>query len=186
MIRVFLLFFLFMGISSCVLINPQTRSEKFENSAQFKGGEVRQRHDEETELKLLENALQGREELLQYGRASPYFLSRQERLDFLRQPNYRKRQEWLKSKQFWTRVNEKQRQFASLIQQRDIAVGMTSEQVKESWGPPTEISVSGAPQLGNMVWIYRTQMASQHGFQDVKRYVYFEGGVVTGWDTQSF
>ncbi|MCX7674761.1 MAG: hypothetical protein N2Z70_02890 [Bdellovibrionaceae bacterium] len=184
--RIPVLLILIILASSCIALKTQTRSENVVESSRSVNFGNRISRDEETELKLLENALQGREELLQYGRASPYFANLQERLEFLRQPNYRKRQEWLKQKQFWSRVSDKQKQFAPLIQQKDLAIGMTSEQVKESWGQPTEVSVSGAPQLGNMVWIYRTQVATQQGFQDIKKYVYFEGGVVTGWDTQSF
>jgi hypothetical protein len=137
------------------------------------------------DLKLLENKIQGRHELDQYTRALPYFRNQREKIEFLSLEGFKRRQYWLQEKNFWNRIGEKEVQFSSLIKSQDVAVGMTSENLKKSWGEPREIFVSGLPQFGNSRWVYLKQVPTPDGYKTQKRIVYFEGGLVAGWDTQS-
>lgn len=61
---------------------------------------------------------------------------------------------------------------------------MPAEYVKKSWGEPVNIEVSGNPIYRNERWQYNKQVATPQGYKQEKRYVYFEGGRVVGWETE--
>ncbi len=73
------------------------------------------------------------------------------------------------------------REFASLIQEKDIAIGMDRESVRESWGDPREIQVAGNPSRQNERWTYVEFLPSPDGYQAKYRTLYFERGELVGW-----
>jgi hypothetical protein len=149
-----------------------------------KGIHPSQETDLELELKLLENRLKGHQEIEQYAKALPYFRDISERVSFLRLESFKARQKWFIQNDFWSRVAQLDAKFEPVIKAQDIAVGMTSEHVKKSWGEPNQVFVSGIPQFGNSRWVYIKQTPTPNGFRIQKRIVYLESGLVTGWDTQ--
>jgi hypothetical protein len=60
------------------------------------------------------------------------------------------------------------------IQQSDILLGMTKDEVVNSWGAPLKVEVAGNPSYENERWFYRPNGAS--------KYIYFESGKVEGWE----
>lgn len=71
-----------------------------------------------------------------------------------------------------------------LIDDNDIATGMTKKAVQDSWGPADDILVSGNPIYGNEKWIYKGQIGSSEGYVTEIRTVLFENGRVVGWNTK--
>jgi len=69
-----------------------------------------------------------------------------------------------------------------LVDQNDITPGMTKQAVKDAWGEPEAIDVAGNPIYGNERWQYREQITSSEGYQTETRMVYFESGLVVGWE----
>jgi hypothetical protein len=174
-------------ISLLGCIQVQTRSSHEMTTAEGatqRARSQRQETDSEIELKLLENRLKGNQEIEQYSKALPYFRDLSERILFLRLESFKARQKWLIQNDFWSRVSQLDAKFAAIIKAQDIAVGMTSEQLKKSWGEPNQVFVSGIPQFGNGRWVYIKQAPTPDGFKIQKRIVYLESGLVTGWDTQ--
>jgi hypothetical protein len=135
-------------------------------------------------LKQLENRLSSKKEVEQYSKALPWFKSDSERIDFLRQPDFEARQEWLNRNQFSKRSQLSKIEFQELIQAEDIAIGMPQSLVAQSWGEPQSIEVSGQPEFRNERWRYFRYISTQDGFRPEKRTVYFEGGRVVGWDVE--
>jgi len=62
------------------------------------------------------------------------------------------------------------------IQTRDIILGMTRQDVMESWGQPAQREVAGSGSRGHERWIY----GSRYNFSG-SRTVIFEDGRVAGW-----
>ena len=62
------------------------------------------------------------------------------------------------------------------IQARDVVLGMTREQVQNSWGYPQEREVAGREGSGHERWTYGSKF-SLNG----SRVVIFENGRVAGW-----
>lgn len=135
-------------------------------------------------LKQLENRLSSKKEVEQYSKALPWFKSDSERIEFLRQPNFEARQEWLNTNQFSKRSQLAKSEFQELIQAQDIALGMPQSLVAQSWGEPQNIEVSGQPEFRNERWRYFKYISTQDGFRPEKKTVYFEGGRVVGWDVE--
>lgn len=135
-------------------------------------------------LKQLENRLSSKKEIEQYSKALPWFKSDSETIDFLRQPTFEARQEWLNRNQFSKRSQLAKSEFQELIQVQDIALGMPQSLVAQSWGEPHSIEVSGQPEFRNERWRYFKYISTQDGFRPEKKTVYFEGGRVVGWDVE--
>lgn len=57
------------------------------------------------------------------------------------------------------------------VESHQVAVGMTEEQVRTSWGPPTSVNSSSSGEQ----WVYRRGNSAA-------QYVYFRGGLVSGWN----
>ena len=55
-----------------------------------------------------------------------------------------------------------------------IAIGMTAEQVRASWGPPHDINRTVTANSVREQWVYGYGAST-------RKYVYFENGVVTSW-----
>jgi len=184
MIRFFGLSLFFLLFSGCIQIQTRSTLDEGQSHKVTSEGARHENEDLEVELKLLENRLKGSQEIEQYTKALPYFQNLKERVTFLGLNTFKARQKWFIEQDFWSRVNELDRKFAAVIKGHDIAVGMTSDQLKKSWGDPTQVFVSGLPQFGNGRWVYVRQVSTPDGFKAQKRVVYLESGLVTGWDTQ--
>lgn len=71
----------------------------------------------------------------------------------------------------------------SLIENGDIAIGMSREAVRESWGTPQVVEVSGTSKFGNERWTYREYLPSRDGYVSQDRVIIFKSGRVAGWKT---
>lgn len=127
------------------------------------------------ELRSLED-LQSEESLAFYNRYKPKLGSTSEKIYFLNLPPY-ERKEYLKTKGIISEekapaFNAVERIFA--VRKSDILMGMTKDDVLESWGKPMRVEVAGNPRYQNERWLYRMNGAS--------KYIYFESGQVQGWE----
>ncbi|MEZ0390794.1 MAG: hypothetical protein ACAH59_01165 [Pseudobdellovibrionaceae bacterium] len=135
-------------------------------------------------LKQLENSLSTRKETEQYSKALPWFQNDYERVQFLSLPGFEARQKWLTDKGFNSRSGSVQTDMKDLIEAQDIAVGMPQSVVRQSWGDPDTVEVSGNPQFKNERWRYNRYVSSQDGYKSEHRTVYFEGGKVVAWELE--
>lgn len=134
-------------------------------------------------LKRYERELEGRAEKEQYYRAKPLLKNDSERIRFLNLGSTNKRDRYLASVGIDGDNIVHPQEIQQLIDENDIAAGMTKQAVKESWGAPDEVEVAGNPMYGNEQWKYTEQVTSSDGYMTEKRVVYFEGGRVVGWQT---
>jgi len=139
---------------------------------------------QKTRLKQLENSLSTRKETEQYSKALPWFYNDQERIQFLSLPGFEARQKWLSDREFSNRVGSVQQEMKELVEAQDIAVGMPQALVRQAWGDPDNVEVSGNPQFKNERWRYNRYVSSQDGYKSERRVVYFEGGKVVGWELE--
>ena len=135
-------------------------------------------------LKRAEKDLEGKSEREQYYKAKPYLSNDLERLQFLRLDSTASRDRFLNSKGINGDQVSHPPAMQSLVEQNDIAAGMTRKAVKESWGPPDDVEVAGNPIYGNERWKYSEQVTSSEGYMTEKRTVFFESGRVVGWETR--
>ncbi|CAN5483707.1 hypothetical protein BH10BDE1_BH10BDE1_24840 [soil metagenome] len=135
-------------------------------------------------LKRAEKGLEGKSEREQYYKAKPYLSNDLERLQFLRLDSTASRDRFLNSKGMNGDQVTHPPAMQSLVEQNDIAAGMTRKAVKESWGPPDDVEVAGNPIYGNEKWRYSEQVTSSEGYMTEKRTVIFESGRVVGWETR--
>lgn len=135
-------------------------------------------------LKQLENSLSTRKETEQYSKALPWFRTDLERIEFLSLPGFESRQKWLNEKSFNSRANMTKNELHDLIEAQDIALGMPQSLVRQSWGDPDSVEVSGNPQFKNERWRYNRYVSTQDGYKPEKKVVYFEGGKVVGWEVE--
>lgn len=139
---------------------------------------------QKTQLKQLENALSTRKETEQYSKALPWFTNDQERIQFLRLPGFEARQKWLSDNNFSSRSSTVMTSMKELVEAQDIAVGMPQSLVRQAWGDPDSVEVSGNPQFKNERWRYNKFVSTQDGYKPEKKIVYFEGGKVVGWELE--
>jgi hypothetical protein len=135
-------------------------------------------------LKQLENSISNKKEMEQYSKALPWFYNEQERIQFLSLPGFEARQKWLADREFNSRMSEVQSSMKELVEAQDIAVGMPQSLVRQSWGEPDSVEVSGNPQFKNERWRYNRYVSSQDGYKPERRTVYFEGGKVVAWELE--
>jgi hypothetical protein len=135
-------------------------------------------------LKRSEKQLEGKSEREQYYKAKPYLKNDIERLQFLRLDSTVARDRYLNSKGINGEQITHPPEVQSLVDQNDIAAGMTRQAVKESWGAPDDVEVAGNPLYGNEKWKYSEQVTSSEGYMTEKRTVFFESGRVVGWETR--
>lgn len=69
------------------------------------------------------------------------------------------------------------------VEIRDLALGMSMDQVRASWGEPRDVAIAGDPRHGNQRWTYR-EVASRYFSGSSDRTVFFEDGKVAGWKTR--
>lgn len=144
--------------------------------------EFRQLYQEHLELRELEKTLVNEREKRQYYEQMPYFRDKKMQIDFLKQPGFFARQNWLMQNKMNWQGDANQRELEKLAEEKDISLGMTQELVRRSWGKPDAIEVAGNPLYRNERWIYQGYQASSEGYELQSRRVYFEGGRVVGWD----
>lgn len=140
--------------------------------------------DSKSRLKQLENSLSSQRELAQYSRALPWLKNDQEKIDFLELPGFEARQKWLNENDVTGRMNRINSQMQELVDAQDIALGMPESLVKKSWGDPDSIEVSGSPQFRNFRWKYNKYVSTPDGYKMERKFVYFEGGKVVGWEVE--
>lgn len=150
------------------------------------GGRVSEQENisQKTRLKQLENSLSTRKETEQYSKALPWFNGDAERIDFLSLPGFEARQRWLTQKDFNSRSALVTQSMKDLVEAQDIALGMPQSLVRQSWGDPETVEVSGNPQFKNERWRYNKYVSTQDGYKPEKKVVYFEGGKVVGWEVE--
>lgn len=137
----------------------------------------------QSERKNLEDSLRTPEEKRQYVRYRPY-LSEAERIEFLQLPDVYSRERWIQNRGYGFSSERHSRNIASLIEQNDIALGMGKEAVRESWGDPDYIEVSGNPKFENERWRFSLPVQTSDGYHIEERLVYFENGRVVGWQSR--
>jgi hypothetical protein len=138
---------------------------------------------ERKHLRELERALDSEKERQQYSKVLPWLKNDEEKINLLEIPSVEGRQVWINKNKIWSRAQDL-KEFDDVVESQDIAVGMPAEYVKKSWGEPVNIEVSGNPIYRNERWQYNKQVSTPQGYKQEKRYVYFEGGRVVGWETE--
>ncbi len=139
---------------------------------------------QKTQLKKMENSLSNKKEIEQYSKALPWFQNEEERLEFLATPGFEERQRWMSEKSFSSRSNAMKTDMKDLVEAQDIALGMPQALVRQSWGDPDAVEVSGNPVFKNERWRYNKFVSTQDGYKPEKKTVYFEGGKVVGWELE--
>lgn len=135
-------------------------------------------------LRQLENRLESNRERDQYSKVLPWLSGDDEKIELLSIPSLEGRQAWINSKNIWNRSKAPNQETRQLIETGDISVGMAMEHVRKAWGEPQGVDVSGNPIYKNERWRYVRYVSSSEGYRQEKRFVYFEGGRVVGWETE--
>ncbi len=128
----------------------------------------------ERELVALEDS-QSESNLELYSLHKHKFHSTSEKIFFLKLPKGERR-DYLVSKGM---IKEQKNAFSdrmrvAAIRQSDVMMGMTKNDVMDSWGRPARVEVAGNPTYENERWAYNVNGAT--------KYIYFEGGKVGGWE----
>ena len=134
----------------------------------------------EVQLQDLEDQLQTNTEKERYYNYKPYLSLSQQQI-YLQLPPGRSRTTFAESIVAAKRNNINPA-VADLIENQDITLGMTTDQVQESWGEPDLVEVAGNHVYGNKRWKYRKFVSSEDGYTQQTRIVYFEAGKVSGWE----
>jgi hypothetical protein len=132
-------------------------------------------------LKRQERRLSSRREKKQYFDLRSALRSDRERLAFLSLPTYEARERWASARGLKTSEESDSDDMTKAIESNDIALGMSSKAVTESWGDPDAVEVAGDPVYGFERWKYNRYVSGDEGYQKELRIVYFEGGRVVGW-----
>ena len=132
----------------------------------------------------LEKRLNSNREKEHYSRLLPWFESKEERLNYLFEPDLNSKEKFAQEFGIWQRAQNPSATVLALVRSQDIALGMPHVYVRQSWGEPQKIEVSGDPYFKNERWKYVRQISTPQGFKQEKRTVFFEGGKVAGWDTE--
>jgi outer membrane protein assembly factor BamE (lipoprotein component of BamABCDE complex) len=131
-----------------------------------------------------EKALEGKREREQYFKNKPYMKNDRDRLEFLQLGSFESRARWLNAKGVQASMTQHAPDVQALVDINDVALGMTKQAVKDSWGEPDLVEVAGNPIYGNERWHYSEQTSSTEGYRSQHRLVYFESGRVVGWESR--
>jgi hypothetical protein len=128
----------------------------------------------ERELVGLEDS-QSESNLAFYNLHKNKFNSTSEKIYFLKLPKG-ERTPYLISKGI---IKQKKHQYnerirAQAIRHADVMMGMSKNDVVDSWGRPVRVEVAGNPSYENERWAYNVNGAT--------KYIYFESGKVGGWE----
>ncbi len=143
----------------------------------------RQSVAERRKVRELERTLDSEKERKHYSKVLPFLLMDKEKIDYLTIDSIEGRQAWVNRNKIWSRIKSN-RNFQELIESQDIAVGMTADLVKKSWGEPEAVDHSGNEVYKNERWKYTRDIPSPSGYKRERRFVYFEGGRVVGWEAE--
>lgn len=142
-----------------------------------------QRVMDRARLRQLEKRIETHRERSQYYAIKGYLASDKERIAFLKIPSFETRARWLQNRGI-SEVEERLiESYGKVIDEKDIALGMPRQAVRESWGDPDLVEVAGRSQFGNERWHYNKDISSSDGFNRERRIIYFESGLVAGWET---
>ncbi|OQW47221.1 MAG: hypothetical protein A4S09_15625 [Proteobacteria bacterium SG_bin7] len=207
MVQILLLTGMLTGLSACSLLNlsssghrtydaDQELSQYYSDKRQEERNRARTQLgrpsaksddpqlDARITLNRLERQISTKNEKALYYKYKPYIPDDNARIDFLRTQSYEAKSEWLRRKKITTEVFEYPKIIQDLINNNDICLGMTRQAVQESWGEPDVKEVAGDPMYGNERWKYSTSVSTENGFNQETRYVFFDGGLVSGWEKQ--
>lgn len=134
-------------------------------------------------VRQLERGLDSPRERLNYSKVLPLFANDQEKIDYLSIPSIEGRLAWVNRNKLWNR-DKTNPDFMALTETQDITLGMSQELVRKSWGEPQQVEHSGNPIYKNERWKYTRELPTVSGYKRERRYVYFEGGRVVGWETE--
>jgi hypothetical protein len=134
-------------------------------------------------VRALERTLDSDKERQHYSKVLPYLLSDQEKVDYLSYPTIEGRQAWVIRNKIWSRAKS-DKDFLDVVDSQDLTLGMNQELVRKSWGEPESVEHSGNPIYKNEKWRYVRDVPSPNGYKRERRYVFFEGGRVVGWETE--
>lgn len=133
----------------------------------------------EREEVALENELAKLESAQSEGAANHYqqyrarLGSTSERIYFLQLKSKTEREEYLSSRGMLTDAAVMPFEHQWATQQGELLLGMSKDDVEESWGRPERVDVAGNPTYENERWMYRRDGAA--------KYIFFESGRVGGW-----
>lgn len=144
----------------------------------------RQRLNLRLALHQAEKDVMSIEERRLYYRYKDLMASDDERLRFLKLPTLTAKENYLQRAGYYIDDSQYSREIASLIAENDISLGMPMKAVRESWGEPKAEEISGHQALGNARWRYTKYIKSIEGYKREDRTVFFQGGLVVGWDTK--
>lgn len=130
----------------------------------------------------LERTLDSEKERLHYSKVLPYLITDQEKVDYLTNPTLEGRQAWVIRNKIWSRKSDKD--YLDVVDSQDLVLGMNQELVRKSWGEPESVEHSGNPIYKNEKWRYIRDIPSPNGYKRQRRFVFFEGGRVVGWETE--
>jgi hypothetical protein len=134
-------------------------------------------------VRELERSLNSQKERAQYSKILPLLETDQEKIDLLTIESVEGRQSWINRNKVWSRVKPNKK-FTELVEAQDIAMGMSTDLVKKSWGEPESVETSGNELYRNERWRYTRDIATPNGYRRERRFVYFEGGRVVGWESE--
>jgi len=133
-------------------------------------------------LKRLESRLGSQREKRQYYGVRSSLKNDRERIQFLSLPSFEARDRWIQSRGLGGDEDKRTDQVNQIIENNDIALGMSKKAVMESWGDPDAVENAGNPMYGFERWLYNRYVSGSEGYQQESRIVYFEGGRVSGWE----
>ncbi len=171
---------MYLALSNfCLLIACST----FQRSADsgYSGNETA--GSDRRSLFTLERSLSDEREKIQYYKNKRLLGDDATRTAFLKIKGYEKRQQWLIANRLVPKPENISDEFQEVIENHDIALGMSKELVRKSWGDPESIDVAGNPVYQNERWNYKAYVTDTSGYKKENRLVYFEGGYVVGWDS---
>ncbi len=139
--------------------------------------------EQRKKLRGLERSLDSQKERYNYSKVLPWLKDDEEKVEYLSIPSIEGRQVWVNKKQIWKRAKST-KDYQEIMESMDIAIGMPTDFVRKAWGEPEAIDHSGNPVYKNERWKYNKQISTPNGYRQEKRYVYFEGGRIVGWETE--
>jgi hypothetical protein len=134
-------------------------------------------------LRRLERGLTIMQEREQYYAYKPYLRSDVDRIEFLRSGGREAKELFVKYRGLASAEKNFDGPTVKLIDANDIAKGMSREAVRQSWGEPDNIEVSGSQLYGNERWNYSKLVSTDSGYKHETRIIYFESGRVAGWES---
>lgn len=126
------------------------------------------------ELRSLEGA-QHEDELEFYQLHKKKFANNSERIYFLKLPRGERRQ-YLQDRGFIESPRRAPASYSQALGARrpEVNLGMTKDDVMGTLGKPVRVEIAGNPSFENERWLY--------SFNGNSKYIYFESGVVQGWE----